>query len=61
MLRIMGLKDRPMTTKAFLAAWDEFYPDATKLDLPEAGHFWQEDAPEAAAEAIIDMYGGAGR
>ena len=56
MLRIMGLKDVPLTTKAYLRKWDEVWPDATKLDLPDAGHFWQEDAPEAAAEAIVRTY-----
>ena len=57
MLRIMGLKDVPLTTKAYLRKWDEVWPDATKLDLSDAGHFWQEDAPEAAAEAIVRTYG----
>ena len=28
----------------------------TKLDLPNAGHFWPEDEPMAAAEAIIRAY-----
>ena len=35
MLLIMGLKDIPMTTKAFLAKWAEKYPNATRLDLPK--------------------------
>ncbi len=56
MLRIMGLKDVPLTTKAYLRKWDEVWPNATKLDLPKAGHFWQEDEPVAAANAIIDAY-----
>lgn len=56
MLRITGMKDVPLTTKAFLRKWDEMWPNATKLDLPKAGHFWQEDEPEAAAEAIIAAY-----
>ena len=56
MLRIMGLKDVPLTTKAYLRKWDELWPNATKLDLPKAGHFWQEDEPVAAAEAIIAQY-----
>lgn len=56
MLRITGMKDVPMTTKAFLAKWDEMWPNATKLDLPKAGHFWQEDEPVAAANAIIAAY-----
>ena len=56
MLRIMGMKDVPLTTKAYLRKWDEMWPDATKLDLPNAGHFWQEDEPVAAANAIIRAY-----
>ena len=56
MLRIMGMKDVPLTTKAYLRKWDELWPDATKLDLPDAGHFWQEDEPVAAAEAIVRAY-----
>ena len=56
MLRIMGMKDVPLTTKAYLRKWDELWPDATKLDLPKAGHFWQEDEPAAASEAIIAAY-----
>lgn len=56
MLRIMGMKDVPLTTKAYLRKWDEIWPDATKLDLPNAGHFWQEDEPVAAANAIIHAY-----
>lgn len=56
MLRIMGMKDVPLTTKAYLRKWDDMWPNATKLDLPHAGHFWQEDEPAAAAEAIIAAY-----
>jgi len=56
MLRIMGMKDVPLTTKAYLRKWDELWPAATKLDLPKAGHFWQEDEPVAAAETIIRAY-----
>lgn len=56
MVRIMGMKDVPLTTKAYLRKWDELWPNATKLDLPKAGHFWQEDEPAAAAAAIVDAY-----
>lgn len=56
MLRIMGMKDVPLTTRAYLRKWDEMWPSATKLDLPSAGHFWQEDEPLAAADAIIRAY-----
>ncbi|MEM7339772.1 MAG: alpha/beta fold hydrolase [Actinomycetota bacterium] len=56
MLRIMGMKDVPLTTKAYLRKWAEMWPQATTLDLPDAGHFWQEDAPEEAAAAIVAAY-----
>ena len=56
MLRILGYKDTPLTTKEFLAKWDEKYPDAITLDLPEAGHFWQEDAPEKVSAAIREAF-----
>ena len=58
MLRIMGLKDVPLTTKAYLRKWDDVWPNAVKLDLPNAGHFWQEDEPVEAASAIINAYAG---
>ena len=56
LLRVMGLKDKPLTTRGFLAKWNSKYPDATKLDLPNAGHFWQEDDPEAVADAIRSTF-----
>ena len=56
LLRITGMKDVPLTTRAFMRKWDDMWPDATKLDLPTAGHFWQEDEPVAAANAIIAAY-----
>jgi len=56
MLRVMGMKDLPLTTKAYLSKWDDVWPNATKLDLPNAGHFWQEDEPTIVAEAIIEAY-----
>ncbi len=57
MLRIMGMNDVPLSTRAYLRKWDEVWPKAVKLDLPNAGHFWQEDEPEAVANAIISAYG----
>ena len=57
LLRIMGMKDKPMTTRPFLAKWDQMYPNAVKLELPDAGHYFQEDSPEDVSAAIIEMYG----
>ncbi|MDJ0770817.1 MAG: hypothetical protein QNJ12_18635 [Ilumatobacter sp.] len=56
MLRVLGMRDKPLVTREFLAKWDEKYPHATKLDLPAAGHFWQEDQPEAVAGAIREAF-----
>lgn len=57
MLFIVGMKDTPMTTKSFLGAWEKRWPKAKWVKLPKASHYWQEDEPETAAQAIIDMYG----
>lgn len=57
MLRVLGYKDKPLTTKQFLKKWDEKHPNARRLDLPDAGHFWQEDEPEQVADAIRTAYG----
>ncbi|MEM9464468.1 MAG: alpha/beta fold hydrolase [Actinomycetota bacterium] len=57
MLRITGMKDAALASKAYMRKWDEMWPDAVTLDLPDAGHYWQEDAPAAAADAIIRAYG----
>lgn len=56
MLRILGYKDKPLTTKKFVAKWEEKYPDAITLDLPDAGHFWQEDEPAKVSAAIRNTY-----
>ncbi len=57
LLRVMGMKDTPLTTRAVLAKWNELYPNAVKLDLPEAGHYFQEDAPGEVSAAIVEMFG----
>ena len=54
---ITGMKDAALASKAYMRKWDEMWPDATVLDLPKAGHYWQEDDPDAAATAIIRAYG----
>lgn len=56
MLFIMGMKDKILTSKSFLEKWEEKWPHATWIRLPDAGHFFQEDAPNEAAAAIIDKY-----
>ncbi|MCP3975492.1 MAG: alpha/beta fold hydrolase [bacterium] len=56
MLFIVGMRDRILASKSFLKRWEEKWPDAHWVKLPDAGHFFQEDAPEDAAAAIIDAY-----
>ena len=53
---MLGLCDRPLATREFVAKWEEKFPEAIVLDLPDAGHFWQEDAPERVAAAIVDAF-----
>ncbi|MCP5034704.1 MAG: hypothetical protein GY939_23105 [Actinomycetia bacterium] len=57
-LFVMGMKDKVLTSKSFLDRWSELFPSATWVELSEAGHFLQEDAPEDTASAIIDKFAG---
>ncbi|MCP3989222.1 MAG: alpha/beta fold hydrolase [Actinomycetia bacterium] len=57
-LFVMGMKDKVLTSKSFFDRWSELFPNATWVELPEAGHFFQEDAPEDTAAAIIDKFAG---
>lgn len=56
MLLFFGRKDPVVGGAAFIERWKEEFPDATVVDLPNAGHFIQEDAPQEIAEAIIAAY-----
>ena len=50
-LIIWGMKD-PAFRPAMLAEWRGRFPDAPVLELPDAGHFVQEDAPERIVPRI---------
>ncbi len=52
MVLVFGRKDRALASDGVIARWRRMFPDATYVDLPEAGHYFQEDAPDAVAEAI---------
>jgi len=52
MTLIFGRKDRALASDATIARWQEMFPEATYVDLPEAGHYIQEDAPDEIVEAI---------
>ncbi len=56
LLRVLGYRDKPLTTGEFVAKWNEKFPHATVLDLPDAGHFWQEDEPRRVADAIRETF-----
>jgi haloalkane dehalogenase len=52
MALIFGRKDRALASDGVIARWRRMFPDATYVDLPEAGHYFQEDAPDAVVAAI---------
>ena len=50
-LIIWGMKD-PAFRPTMLAQWRKRFPDAPVLELPDAGHFLQEDAPDVVVARI---------
>lgn len=54
---IFGRKDPALASEAVVKRWQAHFPDATFVDLPDAGHYIQEDAPETIASAIRAMFG----
>ncbi len=55
-LLLWGLKDRFVPPR-FLDVWRERLPGATVRELPEAGHFPHEEAPESVAAALEQFVG----
>ncbi|MEL6108764.1 MAG: alpha/beta fold hydrolase, partial [Planctomycetota bacterium] len=56
-LLVWGMKDwcfRPDCLRKFQAAW----PDATTVEIPDAGHYVIEDAPEETLAAIKSFLDG---
>ncbi len=51
-----GRKDPALASDAFIARWQREFPDATLVELPDAGHFIQEDAPDEIAAAIREAF-----
>ena len=56
-LLIFGRKDPALANDGFIQRWRAEYPDATYVDLPDAGHYIQEDAPDEIVAAIRDTFG----
>jgi len=51
-----GGKDPALAKDAFIARWQKEFPDATLIELHDAGLHIQEDAPVEIATAIRSKY-----
>jgi haloalkane dehalogenase len=54
-LLVWGMKDMAFRPK-FLTRMKEIFADRVVVELPEAKHFIQEDAPDEIIAAIIDRF-----
>lgn len=52
---VWGLKDPAFGNTATMDRWRQEFPEASLVEIPDAGHFIQEDNPEACATAIRQM------
>lgn len=50
-LLVWGMRD-PVLSTPVLRRWQQLYPQSTTLELEDAGHFLQEDAPERIVQYI---------
>ena len=55
---LFGRKDPALASDSIIEHWRTQFPDATYVDLPDAGHYIQEDAPDAIIDAIRTAFGG---
>ncbi|WP_225726042.1 MULTISPECIES: alpha/beta fold hydrolase [unclassified Nocardia] len=51
-LLLEGMRDNALLPRHIIPAFRAAFPDAPIVELPEAGHFPQEDAPQALLAAI---------
>jgi haloalkane dehalogenase len=56
-LLIWGMKDFAFRPGPNLPRMRSAFPDHVLVELPNAGHYIQEDAPQQIAEAIVDRFG----
>ena len=54
---IFGRKDPALASRSVIERWRKQFPDATYIDLPKAGHYIQEDAPDEIVAAIRAAFG----
>jgi haloalkane dehalogenase len=52
---VFGKKDPALASDATIARWREEFPDAECVELPDAGHYIQEDDPDACVAAIREV------
>jgi haloalkane dehalogenase len=56
-LLIWGRRDRAFGPNAVTNRWTADFPDAELVELPDANHFIQEDAPEEIAATVSEHFG----
>ncbi len=61
MLLIFGLKDRALARRSVIDRWRQAFPQSTLVELPEAGHYIQEDAPDRIVTEIAAAFVPEGR
>ena len=54
---MFGRKDPALASDSVIGHWRKQFPDATYIDLPKAGHYIQEDAPDEIIGAISAAFG----
>ena len=54
-IMIEGLKDKGLPPELYMAIFRESFPEGQVYELPRAGHFLQEDEPQAVA-SLIDQF-----
>ena len=52
LLLVWGMRDRGFRAKAYLPRWRSIFTNTQVVELPNANHFIQEDAPDEIAAAI---------
>ncbi len=56
-LLVFGRKDPALGSRKIIDRWQDTFTNAEYLELPDAGHYIQEDAPDQIAAAIRKRFG----
>jgi haloalkane dehalogenase len=54
---LFGRKDWALASDSVIDHWRKKFPDATYIDLPDTGHYIQEDAPDEIIQAVRTAFG----